>query len=214
MNRKSLLVMCALVAASVAASVFLYPQFPEMFASHWNAAGQADGWMSKSFGAFFVPGLMLFFIGLYALIPRIDPLKHNLGAFRKEYDLLWLALTAFFAYVHGIIVMWNIGARFGFVYWMTPAFAGLWYILGIVLSRAKRNWFVGIRTPWTLASDIVWDKTHAFGAKLFKATAIVVLLGLLFPAEWVVWFILIPALATSLSTIIYSYVAWKRLPLP
>ncbi|MFA5853774.1 MAG: DUF1648 domain-containing protein [Patescibacteria group bacterium] len=214
MNRKTFLVMCALIVACVAASLFFYPQFPERFASHWNAAGQADGWMSKSFGAFFVPGMMLFFIGLYALIPRIDPLKKNLGAFRKEYDLLWLALTIFFAYVHGITVLWNLGARFGFVRWMTPAFAGLWYVLGIVLSRAKRNWFVGIRTPWTLASDIVWDKTHEFGSKLFKTTALIALFGLLLPTELVVWCILIPALVTSLATIVYSFVVWKRLPLP
>lgn len=213
MNRTSFLIVGVLFAASVAASVFLYPQLPETFASHWNVAGQADGSMPKSAGAFFVPGMMLFFLVLYTLIPRIDPLKENLGKFRKEYDLLWCALIAFLAYIHAIMLLWNLGMRFEFVRWMTPAFAVLWYVLGIVMGRAKRNWFVGIRTPWTLANDLVWDKTHTFGARLFKATALFALLGLFVPTEWAVWCIVLPALVTSFSSIAYSYVVWKRLPL-
>lgn len=212
MNRTSFLIVGALFAASVVASVYLYPQLPEAFASHWNASGQTDGSMPKSVGAFFVPGMMLFFLVLYALIPRIDPLKKNLGAFRKEYDLLWCALIAFLAYIHAIMLLWNLGARFELVRWMTPAFAVLWYVLGIVMGRAKRNWFVGIRTPWTLANDLVWDKTHTFGARLFKATALIALLGLFVPTEWAVWCIVIPALVTSFSSIVYSYLVWKRLP--
>lgn len=214
MKYKSAVIMGAVIVASTAASILFYPQLPENLVSHWSAAGQADGSMPKSAGAFFVPGMMLFFFGLYVLIPRIDPLKKNIGEFRKEYELLWLALIAFLAYVHGIMLLWNAGARFDFVVWMTPAFAGLWYALGIVMSRAKPNWFVGIRTPWTLASDLVWEKTHQVGAKLFKAAALLALFGLFLSAEWIAWCIVIPALVASFASMAYSYVAWKRLPRP
>lgn len=210
MKRKTFFILCALLLASAAASAVFYPAFPEAYVSHWNASGEADGTMSKTVGAFFVPGLMLVFLGLYALVPRVDPLRENLEKFRKDYDLLWLALFVFFAYVHGMTVLWNLGTRFGFVRWMTPAFAGLWYVLGIVLSRARRNWFVGIRTPWTLASDDVWNDTHAFGAKLFKATAVIALLGIVLPASQVLWFILLPVILTSVATVLYSYLSWRK----
>lgn len=210
MKSKTFFALSALLLISAAVSAALYPSFPEAYVSHWNASGEADGTMSKAFGAFFVPGMMLVFLGLYALVPKIDPLKDNLEKFRKGYDLLWLALFFFFAYVHGMTVLWNLGARFGFVRWMTPAFAGLWYVLGIVLSRARRNWFVGIRTPWTLASDAVWNDTHTFGAKLFKATAVVALFGVLLPASRVLWFILLPVILTSVATVLYSYLSWKK----
>ncbi|WKZ29254.1 MAG: SdpI family protein [Patescibacteria group bacterium] len=210
MTRKTFIAMCALLLASAAASVIFYPAFPEEYASHWNMAGEVDDTMPKSTGALFMPGIMLVLLGLYALIPRIDPLKENLEKFRRAYDLLWLALFSFFAYVHALTLFWNLGGRFSFVRFLTPAFAVLWYVIGVVLARSRRNWFVGIRTPWTLASDDVWNDTHAFGAKLFKATAVVSLLGVFLPAPYVFWFIVAPVLLTSLATVLYSYLAWRR----
>ncbi len=211
MKRNAFAVMWLLFIVSVAASAFWYARLPDAFVSHWNAAGEANGTMSKAAGAFFVPGIMLVFLGLYALIPKIDPLKENLEKFRKDYDLLWLAVLGFFAYLHAMILAWNLGTRFAFGRWLVPAFAALWYVLGIVLGRAHRNWFVGIRTPWTLASDEVWDKTHRFGSKLFKIMAVVSLIGLFLPAQ-ASGLIVLPAIAVAGATIVYSHVVWKRLP--
>ena len=201
--------MLVLFGACVLASAYWYDRLPQAFVSHWNAAGQANGTMPKATGTFFIPGLMLVFIAIYAAIPKIDPLKENLEKFRKDYDLLWLTMLGFFAWLHIMMLAWNLGAQFSFGRWLSPAFAGLWYALGIVLGRAHRNWFVGIRTPWTLASDEVWDRTHRLASKLFKVVAAISLIGVILPLQassLILW----PVLAVALVTVVYSYVAWKH----
>jgi uncharacterized membrane protein len=85
----------------------------------------------------------------------------------------------------------------------------LWFLLGAFLKKLKRNWFMGIRNPWTLSSDAIWEKTHRVGGKLFQATAIILLLGMWFPNLFLV-FILVPTLITVIFTIIYSYLEYKR----
>ncbi len=204
-------VMILFFAASALASAYWYDRLPHAFVSHWNAAGQANGTMTKATGAFFIPGLMLIFMAIAFAIPKIDPLKENLEKFRKDYDLLWLTLLGFLAWLHAMMLAWNLGAHFSFGRWLSPAFAALWYALGAVLGRAHRNWFVGIRTPWTLASDEVWDKTHRLASKLFKIVAGISLIGVIAPLQ-ASTLILWPVLAVALTTVVYSYVLWKRLP--
>jgi uncharacterized membrane protein len=77
------------------------------------------------------------------------------------------------------------------------------------MEKAKKNWFVGIRTPWTLSSENVWEKTHKIGAKLFKAAGITALLGVLAPA-YSFFFILGPILAASLYLVLYSYLEYRK----
>ena len=94
---------------------------------------------------------------------------------------------------------------------MVPALALLWYLLGVFLSKTKRNWFVGIRTPWTLSSDEVWDKTHALSAQLFKLVGILSLVGIFFSNAISIFFILVPAIGVTIAAVVYSYVAYRQL---
>ena len=82
--------------------------------------------------------------------------------------------------------------------------------MGGFLKTAKRNWFIGIRTPWTLSNDKVWDKTHQLGSKLFMASGIISLLGL-FKSKCLIWFLLVPVLLSTLILFVYSYLEWKKL---
>ena len=94
---------------------------------------------------------------------------------------------------------------------MVPAFSALFYLAGVMLSKAKRNWFIGIRTPWTLSSDRVWDKTHRLGAKLFKASAIIGLFGIVF-INYAFVLMIAPVLASAVISIVYSYMEYNRKP--
>jgi uncharacterized membrane protein len=85
----------------------------------------------------------------------------------------------------------------------------LFYYVGVVCEHSKRNWFIGIRTPWTLSSDRVWEKTHKIGGRLFKAAGVVALIGVFFQRH-AVWFILIPVLSVAVYTILYSYLEYQR----
>jgi len=90
----------------------------------------------------------------------------------------------------------NLGYEFNMVQMMVPGLGILFYLLGVVLGKAKRNWFVGIKTPWTLSSDKVWDKTHVLGGKLFKIAGVIAFAGMVLP-DYAIWFAVVPILIFS-----------------
>jgi uncharacterized membrane protein len=182
---------------------------PERMVSHWNAKGEADGYMPKFWGLFLMPLISLAMALLLLLIPKIDPLKGNIEKFRKYFDGFIIFILLFLFYLNVLVIIWNLGIRFNFIHKTVPAFSALFYYLGILVSNAKRNWFIGIRTPWTLSSETVWDKTHKIGGRLFKVSALIALIGILF-GQFAVYFIILPVILTALYTCIYSYFEYKK----
>ncbi|MDO8755746.1 MAG: SdpI family protein, partial [Anaerolineales bacterium] len=81
---------------------------------------------------------------------------------------------------------------------------------GFLLRRAKRNWFIGIRTPWTLSSDRVWNETHRLGSPLFMASGGLALLGAFFSGTIAFWLMFVPLIGSTLFLVIYSYVLYQR----
>ncbi|MBU0476650.1 SdpI family protein [Patescibacteria group bacterium] len=208
--KKSVIIVMGIILASFAIGIYFYPLMPENVASHWNAQGNVDDYMPKFWGLFLMPlalaGLSLFFLS----IPKIDPLKENIEKFRKYYDGLIVILALFLFYVYFLIIIWNVGVKFNMAYVLMPAIAVLFYYIGILLDNSKKNWFIGIRTPWTLSDDKVWDKTHKIGGRLFKACAIVAIFGLFF-SNYAILFMVIPVILTSIYTFIYSFFEYKKI---
>lgn len=190
-------------------AIVLYPALPDKIATHWNAAGEADGYMPKSSGLFFIPFLSLFLLGLFLLIPKIDPLKANIEKFRKYYDGFVVFLLLFLFYIYILSLVWNFGIRFNMTRMILPSMGLLFYYLGIMMENAKRNWFVGIRTPWTLSSDRVWDKTHKLASKLYKAAAAAALFGIFFDGN-AIFLIIAPIVIANFYLIIYSYLEYRK----
>jgi uncharacterized membrane protein len=133
--------------------------------------------------------------------------RHGLKIAEK-YDSMEFA---FFAYIFGLTLAWNFGYIFNFTTAIIPAMAVLFFFIGFFLEKLKRNWFVGIRTPWTLSSDIVWEKTHKLGGNLFKIVALISLTGLFFKGGVVVAVMVVPAIIVAIVAIIYSYIEYKKL---
>lgn len=186
------------------------PTLPAEIVSNWDAAGESTGTMPRTLGLWLFPALTAGLLLVFALIPRIDPLRANIAEFRPYYDWFVVIFTGYMFVVHTGIVAFNLGYEFDFVYLVLVGTAILLYYSGILLTRAKRNWFIGIRTPWTLSNDEVWSRTHALGGKLFKLTAILTLVGLLF-GEYALYFLLVPVLLTVGVTVVYSYYLYERL---
>jgi uncharacterized membrane protein len=199
----------ALIIVLFAAAFYFYPSMPERMASHWNAQGQVNGYAGKAFALFVIPAVVLVMFLLMLVLPCIDPLKKNYASFKDYFDGFKFLFVAFLAYLYFVTIASNLGWQFEFNEVMAPAFAALFYYVGILVAHAKRNWFVGIRTPWTLSSNKVWDKTHRLGAKLFKASAVITLLGL-FTVQYAIYLVIIPALATTVITVVYSYCEYTR----
>ncbi|HXY86987.1 MAG TPA: SdpI family protein [Candidatus Acidoferrales bacterium] len=207
--RRSELIAVGIVIILFAVGIYVYPQLPDTIASHWNAQGQVNGYTSKFWGLFLLAIISVGLVLLFVVIPRIDPLKANIEKFRTFYDRFVILFLVFFFYFYLLTILWNMGVQYNFNQVLAPAFGGLFYYIGVVTEHAKRNWFVGIRTPWTLSSESVWDKTHAIGAKLFKIVGVVALLGVLFP-NYTIFFILVPVLIVAGYLIVYSYVVYQR----
>jgi immunity protein, SdpI family len=199
-----------LILVSLALAIYFYPIFPAQIVTHWGINGQANGWSSKSFGLFFMPILLSFLLLLFVFLPKTDPYKKNFNQFKKYYQNFISIIFIFLFYIYLITIFWNLNFRFNMTQVISPAFAFIFYYAGVLTSHAKRNWFVGIRTPWTLSNEKVWEKTHQIGSKLFKITAFISLLSLLFP-NFAMFFILIPIIATTIFVFIYSYIEYQRI---
>ena len=207
--KKSYLLIIILILISFGIGAYSFPQMPEKMASHWNTKGEVDGYMSKFWGLFLMPIILLGLFLLFILIPKIDPLKENIAKFRKYFDGFIVLITLFLFYIYLLTIAWNLGKRFNMGQMMMPALGMLFYYCGILTENAKRNWFIGIKTPWTLSSERVWNKTHKIGGKLFKAAGLIAFLGIFFP-NYAFYFILVPALLVAFYTIIYSYFEYQK----
>ena len=194
-------------------SIYFYPQMPEQMASHWNAEGEVDGYLPKFWALFLMPIMSIGLYLLFILIPKIDPLKENIEKFRNYYDTFVIIFICFLFYIHIATIFWNLGFQFNMGYLLIPAISILFYYCGIMIENTKRNWFVGIRTPWTLSSDEVWKKTHVIGAKLFKIYALFLLVSLLFIdliPGYIIFVILVPTLLIVIYLFVYSYIEYQK----
>lgn len=207
--RKSEAVALSIIIISLIIGIYFYPQMPEQMASHWNAQGEVDGYMPKICFLFLIPLISFGLFLLFIVIPKIDPLKHNIEQFRKYYDGFVVLILAFLFYIYLLTISWSIGIRFNMTQLLAPFFCILFYYCGILIENAKRNWFIGIRTPWTMSSDEVWEKTHKLGGKLFKVCGLIALLGIVFE-RFALYFVLTPVILASIYVIVYSYFEYKK----
>jgi uncharacterized membrane protein len=203
------LVVISVLVLSFILSFTVFPLMPDYMAYHWNIEGRVDSYAPKFWALFFIPFVSFFAVVCLKLVPRIDPLKRNIKKFEKEYRVFIAVITFFLLYIHLLAILWNFGYKFDFSKFLIPAFAILLYYIGVLTSKAEQNWFIGIRTPWTLSSKNVWKKTHERASVLYKLSAGICLLGILFPSL-VVWFILIPILSCTVYAIVYSYLEFGR----
>ncbi|MDM7920485.1 MAG: SdpI family protein [Methanosarcina sp.] len=207
--RKVTAAITGLVLVSFILSIYFYPQVPEQMATHWNSQGEVDGYMSKLWGLFFMPLVITGLVIMFLAIPKIDPRKENIAKFRKYYDGFIVILVLFMVAVHLQTVLWNIGIRINPNAMLPLGIGLLFYYMGILTENAERNWFIGIRTPWTLSSEKVWKRTNRLGGKLFRIAGIAAVFGAFFP-EFAIYFILVPVIAVAGFSVIYSYIEYQK----
>lgn len=208
--KKAVKIAILLICFQFIASYYLYPILPENVAIHWNIHGEADGYSSKHVGVYLIPVMEAVLIPVFLLLPRIDP-KNNKEKMIESYSWVILAFTIYMAYVHGLFIGWNLGYQYDLMRMLVPMLGALFYGLGAIIGRVEMNWFMGIRTPWTLSSEEVWNDTHRLGGKLFKICGAIAFSGVLFSGWTALALTLLPILASSIYLIIYSYLRFKQL---
>jgi len=208
-SRHRNLVGAGIIAVTGLVGVALFGRLPEQVAVHFGPSGQPDNYVGKLFALALLPALQAAMLALFAVLPRIDPLGENIKEFHEAYNGFVVVLLGFLGYIHGVLLLWNVGYEFAVMQAVVPAVAVLYYIIGAVMERAEQNWFVGIRTPWTLSNEEVWQNTHALGGTLFKIAAVLALGGLVFP-QYAVAFIAAPVGLAAAVTTVYSYWDYRR----
>ena len=207
--RKVTAAITGLVLLSFILSIYFYPQVPDQMATHWDSQGEVNGYMSKFWGTFFMPLLITGLVILFLVIPKIDPRKENIEMFRKHYEGFRLVLIIFLVLVHLHILLWNTGTQISPNAVIPLGMGLLFYYAGVLTENAEQNWFIGIRTPWTLSSENVWKRTNCLGGKLFRIAGITAFSGVFFP-EYAIYFILVPAVIVAVITVVYSYLEYKK----
>jgi uncharacterized membrane protein len=148
---------------------------PEVIPTHWNAKGVADAWTSRDgvwIHLIIVPGMMVGMLLLTLALPWLSPKKFSIEAFRSTYDYIMALVIFLFAYIHGVLLAAQLQARFDMFAWLVGGMMLILAALGNVLGKVKRNFYVGVKTPWTLASDTVWNSTHRLAAWLMVGSGV------------------------------------------
>lgn len=210
MERIARVVIVVALVAAFAIAFWAYPQLPAKVPSHWNAAGEVDGYSSRAFGAFGLPLIMLGLTAFLLVIPRIDPLKKNIESFITEYHVFVAAFELFFLLIYLQTILWALGTEISMNAVISVGCGMLFICVGWMIGRAKRNFFIGIRTPWTLMSEEVWARTHALGSKLFYAAGVIALFGTVLPG-YAIWLIVVPTIGAAVISVVYSYVIYQRI---
>lgn len=169
---------------TLALSVWAYPSLPSQVATHFNAAGQPNGESSRTVAVVFLPALMLVLQLLWSVLWKIDPKKRNYQSFWPTYRYLGGVIVVFL----GLVQLWILGHAIGYA-WVSirvvPTLVGvLIMLLSNLLPRLQPNWWIGIRTPWTLSSEESWRQTHRLAGQLgIPVGALMIVLVWVFPAS-------------------------------
>ncbi len=185
---------------------------------HWGIDGQPDRYGGRLEAFFLLPAIMAGLSVLFAILPSIDPRGRNLERSRIVLQTVWMGVLALLLLVQTILV--GLGLS-----WIEPAdetlvptliltaVGALYVLLGNVLGKARPNWFVGIRTPWTLSSDLSWDKTHRLTGRLMVASGLVMMAGVWFlSAERQIGLVIATALIPAATGMVVSYLVWRSDP--
>lgn len=207
---KKIIPIIILLTFVIATYFYFAVNLPDSMASHWNQNGEVDGYMSRFWSLYMMPFVVLFIYLMFLFIPSIDPLKENIKAFRKYFDRFILLIILFLIYIYILTILWNLGVTYNMTSAIIPGIVILLLFAGDLTKKSKRNWFIGIRTPWTLSNDEVWKKTNQLGGNLIQSSATISCLGIIFPKAFV-WLLLIPLLLSIFITLVYSYFIFKRI---
>lgn len=209
-GQRGLLLALVLVCIQIVVSLIVYPFLPPMVPSHWNAASQVDRSMPKLIACLLWPAIGLALALFLRFLPKLGPavpdqrgVRSFLGILAPAVVLLMLVLQLLsFAVAFHIAV--NVAMIIGI------AVSCLFILIGNYMGKLRRNFWAGIRSPWALASDLVWERTHRFGSWAITLAGFVGLILSFIPTNLRIFGVVGSVLLAAAITYIYSYFVYKR----
>jgi len=223
MIRKGLIASTIVILAMLGLSIWAMNMLPPdgQFATHWGLNGQADGFGGRTKVLWAMPAMALGVSALLAIVPLIDPRKRNLQRSAGPYLIAWIGGVILLGFAHATMVLnaakiihvADVSNGPGMIKWLVILVGVFFAVLGSVLGKVRPNWFMGIRTPWTLSSDMSWDKTHRLAGKLFLITGVLtVLVALVAVPRWALMVLVGGAFGSIIWSVFYSWLVWKNDP--
>ena len=223
MMRTGLIFSTIAVIGMCAVNLWAMPQLPEgEMPVHWGIDGTPDRYGDRSealFVLWIIPLSTIVTGILLAIAPRLDPKGENLMKSRKAYIAIWCSVMIMLLSVHAGIAMLMVRSVAAepnaneFVRFIIAATGILFIVKGNYMPKTRSNWFLGVRTPWTLSSDITWEKTHRLAGRLFMLAGFICLIGaFVLNGGWLIIMLLATLLPATLISVIYSFLVWRNAP--
>ncbi len=188
---------------------YIWNKLPEKVPMHWNIEGKIDRYGNKS-ELILIPILLPLLIYLiFLIVPKIDP-KNKIKNMGNKYQNIKILLTVFMSILALFILYTAKNKSFANPNYIILLIGILYIILGNYFKTIKANYFIGIRTPWTLENETVWKETHKMGGKMWLIGGFVIVLSSLILNKQpnFILFLIITGIITIIP-IIFSYIRFK-----
>jgi uncharacterized membrane protein len=209
MIRKYYVTGILLIATTLIATAIVYGRLPDMVPVHWNFVGQPNGYSPKWQLFLIIPANMAGVMIIFRFLPWLSPKRWEVDTFRSTYLYIMLMILGMLVCVQ-IVTLWaGLGRHVDVSRAVLAVLSWLFAVVGNVLGKVRRNFFIGVRTPWTLANERVWNATHRLAAKTFVAAG---LIGVVITAVGLNDGLALTVLITgALIPVMYSLVFYKQL---
>jgi uncharacterized membrane protein len=199
-----------IILLSLCTGLFFWAHFPNRIASHWDIQGNDNGYANGLEGVIMLPAVLICIYLLFLMLPVLDPKKDRYQEFNSAYFAIRNILMAILFIIYICTGLFNLGYPVNISIIMPFLTGILFIVIGKYIGKIKPNWFIGIRTPWTLSSDTVWDKTHRLGGYLFMIFGLILMIIPWVDKTFKLPFMICGVLIISLGTIIYSFIEYHR----
>jgi uncharacterized membrane protein len=202
-----------LLLAGLAPTLFgwvMYDRLPEQMAVHFNTSNEVDGYMHKRDFLLLFTALLLLLPIVMRVFPRIDPKRENYEKFAGAFFVLRLASVLVLAGAVFFVIMYNLGHEWNAQMFVMILLGVSFVFTGNYLGRVKPNFYVGLRTPWTLSDEEVWRRTHRLGGPIWVACGILLTLAAFLPESWAWMAMILLLLVSILVPTIYSYRLFQK----
>lgn len=200
-----------IVAIALLMTAVLYGRLPDTLPVHWNLAGEADRYAEKPLAALLMPLVMIATALLFEAVPRISPAGFTVEANARGFRAIAVATLVFLLALHTVTLLSGLGVPIDVGLVVPVGMGALFVVIGNYMTTVRKNFFVGIRTPWTLANDDVWFRTHRLGARLFILGGLVLMVASFLAPKPMFAVLIGVTLLVAGVPIVYSYVVYRRL---
>jgi uncharacterized membrane protein len=199
------------LAVSFGLLIYGWVNLPATIPVHWGIDGKIDGYASKELHTLFMSIMLLgIYVGML-VVPKFDPRKEQYALFERSYRTLRFLILAIIAVINTVVILVGLGYEISVSKVILLTISVMLIVIGNLMGKIRQNYFVGIRTPWTLQNEEVWNKTHRFGGWVFVAAGLISLIGLLVPDAYAFGIFITTLMVSIVWIFVYSYQQYAKL---